>query len=94
MDGRECRRPAYEQNLLMAMGLRAEGVTEKQIGKIRRLWEGAGLAGRRRFKPCAYANYCHGMVERWGRGVTIADFPPRFAAIAHRHTARRRWKAE
>ena len=60
----------YHTNRALAMGLRAEGVPEKQVVKIRGLDPGDGLWGRRRLRGCG-DGYAPGMVQRWGRNILI-----------------------
>lgn len=55
----------------LAMGLRAEGVPEKQISRVRSLTVGMGLWGRRMLRGIDNHDYAPGMVQQWGRNVVI-----------------------
>ena len=57
----------------LAMGLRAEGVPVKEVGRIRGLEPYHGLWGRQRLRGLIpYGErYAPGMVQRWGKGVVI-----------------------
>jgi hypothetical protein len=69
----ENRLRRYVHDYSLAMGLRAEGAAEKEIGKIRGLYAGMGLGGRRRLRGLwgSEYNYAPGMVQRWGKGIVV-----------------------
>ena len=66
---RERKIRRYHNNHRLAMGLRAEGVPVKEIGRIRSLDAGMGLTARRRLRDTN--DYAPGMVQRWGKGIVI-----------------------
>ena len=64
---RQIRR--YHTNHWLAMGLRAEGLSEKEIARVKSLAVGMGLTGRRRLRDTD--DYAPGMVQRWGKHIVI-----------------------
>jgi len=65
----------YHTDYALAMGLRAEGVPEKEVAKIRGLYAGNGLWGRQRLRGLIGTgkHYAPGMVQRWGRNIMITS---------------------
>jgi len=61
----------YHTDYALAMGLRAEGVPEKELARIRGFHVGHGLWGRRRLRDTN--DYAPGMVQFWGRNVVITS---------------------